>query len=437
MRGFFLCILSVPLAVAAAVEPTIAVTQTGVSQNPHTGVVTVSYTVSSPAIVTMDVLTNGVSIGRRHLASAMGDVNCQVDANGTHVLKWGAFGELPEQKPIKNGQVKVVLTAWPTNAPPDYMVVDLRKAADLDVPRVRYFVSTNDLPYGGLFATNYFRTTAMVLRRIHAANRLWMKGEPRWESGYNGRTKFWATLDHDYYIGVFPVTQAQWALVQENAGVTDQAQIWPSYFSNPDYRTMRPVEKVKYNDIRNTKYPAGPHASSWLGRISSQTFVSFDLPGDAQWEYACRGDTLDGFWNDGSPMTKANDYGAFKTCPNLPGRYSGNSNSGSATADSDGDSGTAIVGSYRPSTWGLYDMHGNVMEFCLDYQQDNSVIAKWRGAINANGNNALDGTGSLRFCVRGGCWQRDAYQEKSSQSNGEFAGNGYSVIGFRVVVNLK
>lgn len=392
----------------------------------------VSYVLSgAPAIVTVDVLTNGVSIGGEHLWTLSGDVNKVVEADvAPKRVTWDVVGEWPGPK-LENGIVSAVVTAWSTNAPPDYMVVDLRNDEDRGgIERIRYFTSTNFLP-GGLLSTNYYRTEAIVLRRIHAANRHFTAGESPWESGYNSSWgKFDAVLPNDYYIGVFPVTQAQWALVQSNAGKTSDSDLWPSGFSNPAYRDMRPVEKVSRNDIRNTDWPSSPDANSFLGRMRSQTGVAFDLPGDVQWEFACKGDVLDGFWNDGSPMSKAGAESAFATCVNLPGRYSGNVGGDSSNANCDADSGTAIVGSYSPSTWGLYDMHGNVMEWTLDRRYDNAATRKTlRGAINVSSSDS-------RYVLHGGCYNRVAYQAVRSHINTEWRNSRYDVIGFRVVVNL-
>lgn len=389
----------------------------------------------APAVVTVDVLTNGVSIGGEHLRTLSGDVNRVVEnGNETKTVVWNVVEEWSGKK-IDGSAVSAIVTAWPTNSPPDYMVVDLRNDGSRGgIERIRYFTSTNFLP-GGLLSTNYYRTDAMILRRIHAANRPAFVGRTKWTPGFETRLpRFEATLTNDYYIGVFPVTQYQWALVQQNAGRTSASELWPSFYSNVEFRNMRPVEKVSYNTVRGSKYPSAPNSNTYISRLRSQTGLAFDLPGDVQWEYACNGDTTDGFWNDGSPMTKAgSSASSFTTCANLPGRYSGNVGPDSANANCDADSGTAIVGSYPPSTWGLYDMHGNVMEYMLDllYTGLPGSRVTLRGAVNT-----YDSDGNGRHVLHGGCFNRDAYQATSSYLNSEWPANGYSVIGLRVVVNL-
>ena len=98
-------------------------TITSVDQNATTRRVTVEYSLTEPAIVTLDVLTNGVSIGAANVTHTYGKVNRMVDA-GTHQLHWQADRSWPGFV-FSDDTVSVEVTAWATNSPPDYMVVDL------------------------------------------------------------------------------------------------------------------------------------------------------------------------------------------------------------------------------------------------------------------------------------------------------------------------
>jgi formylglycine-generating enzyme required for sulfatase activity len=174
------------------------------------------------------------------------------------------------------------------------------------------------------------------------------------------------TLTEDFYIGVFEVTQRQWELVMGNR---------PSWFSNATYYQTRPVEQVSYYDIRenpdNSDDPAvdwpansAVNADSFMGKLRETTgLAGFDLPTESQWEYACRAGTATAL-NSGCNLTNTTQDARLAEV----GRYLFNGpntygyDQGVAT-----NGGTAVAGSYLPNAWGLYDMHGNVWEWCLDW----------------------------------------------------------------------
>ena len=364
--------------------------------------VTVSYVLANaPAIVTVDFRTNGVSIGEANFTTLSGDVNKKVTGNGSHSLTWNARADWPNRRVPA---FSAVVTAWPLANPPDYMVASLSVESN-----VCYYVSTNALP-GGL-ADPVYATTNLVMRRVHARGIPWQQGGLRdpgqaIKYGY-GQT---VVLDTDYYIGIYPVTQRQFMMV--SGGSTRRGY----FYTNP-YR--RPVEFVSYNEVYcnavgthtnpsedTYMYPNPPNPNSWLGRLRKFTGFDFDLPSELQWEYAARSGTYDGYWNDGTPSYTASDA-------SCPGRVLGNGSGcvwnpetkkyvepAADVAPEDG--GTAIVGSYNPSKWGIYDMHGNVCEFCHDFA--GSSMTKHRGKVNANGLYDLDGTARTSRMRRGGCW---------------------------------
>jgi formylglycine-generating enzyme required for sulfatase activity len=227
------------------------------------------------------------------------------------------------------------------------------------------------------------------------------------------------TLTQDYYIGVFECTQRQWELVMGTK---------PSYFSNADYYATRPVEQVSYDMIRGTgaqagaSWPACGHtvdATSFMGKLQTKTGLVFDLPTEAQWEHACRAGTMTAL-NSGKDLTSAEQDDAMAEV----GRYWYNGGSGS-TKNCTTDKGTAKVGSYLPNAWGLYDMHGNVDEWCLD----------WYGASTSSMEAETDptgpNTGTFRV-LRSGCYSFPAHTSRAASRSYNGLSATTSSYGFRV-----
>ena len=269
----------------------------------------------------------------------------------------------------------VKMTALTGGAP--YMVVDLSGGVDAISYPVSYL---SQVPSGGW--TDEYKTTKLVLRLIPPGT--FMMGSPSDELGHNWYGNYEAlhkvTLTKPFYIGVFEITQKQWQLVMGNT---------PSNYKGD----ARPVEKVSYDTIRGTvngsAWPSHNQvdANSFMGRLRSKVNMLFDLPTESQWEYACRAGT-------GTALNSGKNLTGTQNCANMAevGRYSGNVNDGKG-----GYSGQHTkVGSYLPNAWGLYDMHGNVAEWCLDWWQDN-----WGTGNRTDPNGPASGSYRL---VRGGCW---------------------------------
>ena len=314
------------------------------------------------------------------------------------------------------GGARAVVTAWATDNTPDYMVVDISDGAQHDTQR--YYPSADFVP-GGV-ANGLYKTTTLLMRKIMAKDVTWTMGSVA-EIGQTTVDAREAThqvkLDGNYYIGVYQVTQTQWHQI---TGYN------PSYFTGD--ATMRPVEKVCYYDIRQGKgtattaasatgsaYPAAPYGESFLGLLRNKTNLDFDLPSEAQWEFATRAGNGVGHWGDGSLILSSSKDNNL----DLLGRYLNNPTSNSTTASSlpkttdPSVGGTAVVGSYAKNDWGLYDVHGNVFELCLDmYAID---IKALNGSVNTSSSNERT--------ARGGSWTvtpntcRSAFRAHVSPSN--------------------
>ena len=400
-------------------NPSVSVTSV---QQDSSRAVTVNYTLSgAAAIVTLDVYTNGVAISQENVWSISGDANQLVEP-GDRTLVWHPDKSWPNMK-FTNGEVSFGVTAWSKDDPPMYM------AANLVDKTVKYYTSEAGVP-GGVTENPIYKTSVVLLRRIYAKDIPWMMGsaasEPgRWTDGRE--TQHEVTLTHDYYIGVFPVTQKQWWYVKNS---------WPSYYNNVQYREGRPVESVSFKDIRGAHYPSAAEDNSFLSVIGGSLGIAFDLPTNAQWEYACRANHGDGLWGDGSVIKadmQAENF-ATENDPNFNrlGRnpYNGGTgatanNNVAAAKDSSDEYGTPTVGSYDPNSWGLYDMHGGVWEICLDSYNVNSTVYG-------------DGvyTKEANTVVRGGCLKRAAARARSAFYASNAEDNKSESHGFRLAVTL-
>ncbi|MBO4545846.1 MAG: formylglycine-generating enzyme family protein, partial [Verrucomicrobia bacterium] len=143
------------------------------------------------------------------------------------------------------------------------------------------------------------------------------------------------------------------------------------------------------------------------GRLPSG--YEYTLPTEAQWEYACRAGTTTAL-NSGKNLSDA------EKCPEMDevGWYSYNSNRT-----------THLVGQKQPNAWGLYDMHGNVFEWCLDWYGDYPTTA----VIDPTGPD----TGSKRV-LRGGAWRTYANLCRSAYRDSKSPDDHYSFYGFRVAL---
>ena len=431
---------AVSVLAVAAVSASPSVSNVKMTQDAASRVVTVTYDLGDePAIVTLDITTNDVSIGEENIFHLSGHVNRKVSGGTGKTITWKPDRSWNGHR-ITDGSVKAVVKAWATNSPPDYMVVDLTGTVE-----PRFYTCEAALP-GGLLSNNYYRTTAMVMRRIPADGITWTMGnsgnetgtDPTWVTA-NREWQHTVTMDNDYYMAVFEMTQGQYYHALGHKHYRNASDMTQDTFDGVDWE-LRPLDAVRYVEIRNTAtpyvytgslknydYPANPNPDSIIGKLRAKTGILFELPSEAEWEYACRAGTGEGFWNNGMRIT------ASSKCPNLPGRVSYNDGNPVEGDENFGvedkhmwtsKNGTAIVGCYPANRWGLYDMHGNVWEWCNDFwAMDLSNYKDYlaSGAANAYGDFMADKTtGSPRNRVRrGGCWANDVSYCRSAHRNYE------------------
>jgi len=396
-------------------------------------VLTVTYTLANgPAVITFDILTNGTSgasIGGEAVVSGIlhgSDVWMKVTGEGPHTIKWRTDAW------DGNAEITAAVTAWPLDNPPNYMVADISYYAYDQTNAQRYYPEADFVP-GGVLGNVRYRQTALLMRKIMA------KGI-RWTMGGSSSTHY-VTLTNNYYMGVFEVTKAQWAQVVGGYRTASSSNSGSPAFTNLFYREMRPLEIVSYGEIRTAgsrtynaayDFPNPPHGSSFLGIVRQRTHLDFDLPGEAQWEFAARAGHGAGYWSDGSADSTVN------------GRRLGrcSSNGGSTSNFNCGpENGTAICGSYLPSDWGLYDVHGNVHEWCLDwYTTDTTALNSLDYRVNidpADPSKMLypaNTAGSAKV-KKGGAWANDASTPAARWSDSP--STQWYNIGFRVMCPVE
>ena len=324
-----------------------------------------------------------------------------VKSGGPYTVTWDMGKDEPN---LNSSSFQVDVHAIAGIAP--YLVVNL------ETWKVRYTSQPPNLD------DDTCRTTELWLRQIPAGT--FMMGSPEDEVGRligSDMAQHKVIITQMFYIGLFECTQKQWELVMGSN---------PSSYKDDS----RPVGCVSYNMIRGTGaqagagWPAYGHAvdaTSFMGKLQAKTGLTFDLPTEAQWEYACRAGTTTAL-NSGKNLTAEYEDLAMDEV----GRYNYN--------QSDGKGGYyspyTKVGSYLPNAWGLYDMHGNVWEWCLD----------WWGASTTSTAAETDPSGpdtGSRRVLRGGAWDSIArYCRSANRSTISSPSYSGDYLGFRVLCLL-
>ena len=222
--------------------------------------------------------------------------------------------------------------------------------------------------------------------------------------GYEDGKQHQVTLTKGFWMLETEVTQAMWLSVMGNS---------PSYFNGTGFFSLgmvgkydasnHPVESVNWNDCQE-----------FCQKLSKKLGMNIELPTEAQWEYACRAGTKTAF-NFGGTLN-----GDKANC-------NGREPYGTSTAGTNLKK-TAPAKSYIPNAWGLYDMHGNVEEWCQDWKGDYPSSA----VIDPKGPDS----GSLRIC-RGGSWESSAKNCRSAFRGSCSLMSRNDHVGFRVVGTSK
>jgi len=177
------------------------------------------------------------------------------------------------------------------------------------------------------------------------------------------------TISKGFYLGIYEVTQQQWFSIMKSN---------PSIFQQSEDHMLKPVDWVSWNDCQQ-----------FIAKLNELNLGIFRLPTEAEWEYACRaGTTSRYYWGE-----DVNDRDVYQY----------------AWAFSRAEGKSRAVGTKKPNPWGLYDMSGNVWEWCSD----------WRGPYIAN--DTIDPNGPAegkRKIYRGGSWFNKPSTLRSANRHG-------------------
>jgi formylglycine-generating enzyme required for sulfatase activity len=249
---------------------------------------------------------------------------------------------------------------------------------------------------------------------------------------YSNETLHEVTLTGSFYIGRYPVTQAQYKAVMngenpsfftgDNLPVEMVSWFDAIVFCNrlsmlegfsPAYSISGSIDPEDWGDVptsvRHENYV------SWIAVTIVPDSNGYRLPTEAQWEYSCRAGTITAFnWgSDQISSVQAN----FDASGNLF-----NDSPAGEKRDS-----TTEVGSFAPNEWGLYDKHGNVFEWCWDWYDANFYSSQDAGTDPTGPESGTDRV------VRGGAWSHNGRYLRSACRGYTFPFNRYDCIGFRLV----
>ena len=383
--------------------------------------------------------------------SLVGDMHgISKDGVGTIIIDpVKAFGN--DRKVLANFKVELTLSDSAANIGEVlYKVFDLESGKCEDITRAKLLdghygsVETDFSKIGPGFNTTLddvliwtgvtnniaYKTTHLVMRKIPAKDQSFLMGSPEGEVGRevnsDGKeTQVQVRFTNDFYVAVFELTHAQYNHISSTPSES---------YTGAEMDTIA-VTKITYDSLRGSIYELGPsgekinwptnsnphevYSSSFMGRLRTKTLnvAEFDLPTEAQWEYFCRAGTATAL-NNGKNITTTSRHQS-DAADSIAWYYDDISKANTATC----------VGQKASNAWGLYDMHGNVSEMCLDavseiFNPDSlEVLTDPRGQV-ANGYRRS----------RGGAVNSSPWHIRSASRRGSiWRATQYDLTGFRVV----
>ncbi|MCL2926148.1 MAG: formylglycine-generating enzyme family protein [Trichodesmium sp. MAG_R04] len=312
---------------------------------------------------------------------------------------------------------------------------------DIKPSNIRKSVSTEELEKGELFTFEVLRVnnSGSIVNRNSGSSRQKIEdlgngiklqivyipkgnftmGSPESEEGSydDERPQHDVTVPH-FFMGKYLVTQGQWKAIASRTDLKVKLDLnpEPSYFKEPYQnidRWHRPVETVNWYE-----------AVEFCERLSRLTGNKYRLPSEAEWEYACRAGTTTPFYFGKTITTDLANY-----CGTDDEKCSGSYGKGPKGVYREQ---TTPVGQFPPNAFGLYDMHGNLWEWCADEWHDNYAGAPKDGSawVDSNKKNFTESY----TCLRGGSWASNPYYCRSAIRDFYYRRDVHNyIIGFRLV----
>jgi formylglycine-generating enzyme required for sulfatase activity len=252
---------------------------------------------------------------------------------------------------------------------------------------------------------NYFAQdlgNGVNLEMVAIPGGTFIMGSPENEEGYHSSQ----SPQHEvtvppFFMGKYPVTQQQWRVVAALPKDKIDLKSDPSYFKGDNL----PVECVSWND-----------AQEFCARLSRMANKTYRLPTEAEWEYACRGGTTTPFYCGETISTDLANYnGNYTYGQGQKGQYREK---------------TTEVGIFPANPFGLYDMCGNVWEWCEDGWHENYINAPVDGS-------AWTSLSTEDMLLRGGSWSSGARRCRSADRSGNSRDIRLNPYGFRVVSSFR
>jgi formylglycine-generating enzyme required for sulfatase activity len=284
-------------------------------------------------------------------------------------------------------------------------IKDFKDNGKIEIEEVLYLLKGLANPVD--YSVNQSFTNSIGMSFVYIPPGTFTMGSPTDEGGRNSdETQHQVTLTKGYYMQTTEITQGQWkAVIGSN----------PSYFSSCGDNC--PVEQVSWDDLQN-----------FISKLNQADGRTYRLPTEAEWEYAARAGSTSAFYNGGitntgcSPLdTNLDKIGWY--CGNSCVSYSGGYNCSSWSGSGCSSCGTHPVAQKQANAFGLFDMSGNVWEWCQDWYGSYPTTS----VTDPTGAN----TGSYRV-GRGGDWSYSAGYCRSAFRYSTYPSLRYGNLGARL-----